>query len=240
MSNKNANGLPGVHPSPNIQDAPDVYEIENRAADPEGRIEAAMAAVAPWNGKFVLDLGAGMGFHIARFHERARHVIAVEPHDPSRLQAMARVAALGLERASVMTGSAERLLLPDASVDVAHARFAYFFGPGCKPGLDELARVVRPGGTAFIVDNDWRTGTFASWLRRSPLAAQYDADLVEGFWADHGFALTRIASAWRFESRSDLEAVVRIEFPAALAEEILAEHDGNAVEYHYCLYHRRY
>lgn len=232
--------FPGVHPSPNIQSAPDIYEIENRAADPDGRIEQAMAAIAPWAEKVVLDLGAGTGFHIPLFHDTAHHVIAVEPHGPSRLRIMARVAALGLERVSVMDGSAERLLLPDDSVDIVHARFAYFFAPDCEPGLAELARVVRPGGTAFIIDNDWRTGTFASWLQRSPVDAHMEASAVEGFWAGHGFTLTRIPSAWRFGSRADLEAVVRIEFPPDLAAAILAEHQGTVVDYHYCLYHRQY
>lgn len=82
--------------------------------------------------------------------------------------AMARLAALGLERASVMTSSAERIPLPDACVDVVHARFAYLFAPDCAPGLAELARVIRPGGAAFIIDTDLHSGTFAEWLRRSP------------------------------------------------------------------------
>ena len=232
--------LPGVHPSPNIQRAPDVYERENRAVDPGGKIEAAMAAAAPWDGKVLLDLGAGTGYHLPRFHETAAHVIAVEPHGPSRVRAMARVAALGLERVSVTTGSAERLLLPDASIDVVHARFAYFFGPGCEPGLAELARVIRPCGAAFMIDNDLRTGTFASWLRRSPDWANADPDEIEGFWAGRGFDLTRIASEWRFERREDLDAVVRLEFPPDLAATILMEHPGTSVDYHYALYHRRY
>lgn len=160
--------LPGVHRAPNIQEAPDVYEIENLAVDPEQRIEAAMHAIASWDGRVMLDLGAGTGFHIPRWHATAAHVFAMEPHDASRLRAMARVATLGLERTSVLTGSAERILLPDASVDVVHARFAYFFGPGCEPGLAELARVIRPEGTAFIIDNDLRHGTFAEWLRHTP------------------------------------------------------------------------
>jgi SAM-dependent methyltransferase len=231
--------LPGVHTAPNIQGAPDIYEIENRAADPEGRIEAAMKAIAPWAGKVVLDLGAGTGFHIVRF-QAASHVIAVEPHDPSRLRAMARVTSLGLAHTSVMTGSAERLPLPDASVDIVHARFAYFFAPDCDPGLAELARVIRPGGTAFIIDNDLRGGTFAGWLRRSSWWATKDPDAVEGYWAQHGFTLHRVASEWRFDSRADLEAVVRIEFPGDLAEQILREHPGTRVDYHYCLYARRY
>ena len=82
-----------MHPSPNIQNNPDIYEVENRAADPDGLIEATMKTIASWDNKIMLDLGAGTGFHIARFHETARHVIAVEPHDASRLRAMARVAA---------------------------------------------------------------------------------------------------------------------------------------------------
>jgi len=167
-------------------------------------------------------------------------VIAVEPDGRLRLLAMERVARLGLERVSVLAGSAERLLLADSSVGVAHARFAYFFGPGCEPGLAELARVIRPGGTAFIVDNDWRSGTFASWLARSSWCSWADPNRIEGFWQQQGFASTRVASEWRFDRREELEAVLRNEFPPELAEELCQEHQSLAVEVHYRLYHRRY
>jgi ubiquinone/menaquinone biosynthesis C-methylase UbiE len=232
--------LPGVHPSPNIQASPETYEIENEAADPSQLLEAAMAAIAPWDGKIVLDLGAGTGFHIPRFHDRARHVIAVEPNDQLRLSALARVTSMGLEHVSVMTGSAEHLLLADRCVDIAHARFAYFFPPNCIPGLAELERVIAPGGTAFIIDNDWEWGTFASWLARSSWCKHVDPVFAAAFWANHGFTLTRIASEWRFKSRTDLEAVVQIEFPPDLAKEILSEHHPLALDYGYCLYSRRY
>jgi SAM-dependent methyltransferase len=232
--------LPGVHAAPNIQGAPEVYEIENEAADPDGLIEAAMAAIQPWDDRVVLDLGAGTGYHVPRFHRRAAHVIAMEPHDASRLRAMARIADLGLQRASAITGSAERIFLPDHSVDIVHSRFAYFFAPECVPGLVELARVVRPGGVAFIIDNDMRGGTFASWVRRSRWYQHTDPDQVEAFWADQGFSLTRIVSEWRFADRASLEAVLRIEFPPELVHELLQEHRGNRVDYHYALYHRRY
>ena len=36
---------------------------------------------------------------------------------------------------------------------------------------------------------------------------------------------------WTFDSREDFESVVRIEFPEAVAEEIVAEHEGTAVDY---------
>ena len=34
------------------------------------------------------------------------------------------------------------------AVDAVHAHWAYFFGPGCEPGLEDLDRVARPGARA--------------------------------------------------------------------------------------------
>jgi ubiquinone/menaquinone biosynthesis C-methylase UbiE len=236
----NLNKLPGVHPAPNIQTNPNVYEIENLAADSSRLIEAAMWDIASWQNAVVLDLGAGTGFHLPFFHQAASHVIAVEPHGSSRLLAMARCVSLHLERVSIMAGSAEQIYLPDASIDICHARFAYFFAPNCMPGLRELARVMRPGGTTFIIDNDLSKGTFASWLQKLPMFQTTNSTEIEGFWADQGFSLTRIASEWQFATRTDLEAVVSLEFGAELAAQLLENHQGTRVEYHYCLYHHRY
>jgi SAM-dependent methyltransferase len=236
MTTPSRDWLPGVHPSLNIQGDPETYEIENRAVDPDGQIESAMHAIADWAGRDVLDLGAGTGYHLPGFATAARHVFAVEPHDPSRLMAMERCARLGVLNASVLVGSAESIPLRDASVDVVHSQFAYFWGPGSEPGIAEVRRVLRPGGTVFIIDNDLRNGTFASWLRRAEPGGGRDPDQVEGFWRDQGFAANTIRSAWRFERRENLERVVRLEFPADLAADLLAEHTGLEVEYHYVLY----
>ncbi len=231
--------LPGTHPSPNIQTSPDVYEVENRAADPEQRIEQAMQAIAAWIDKIVLDLGAGTGFHIPRFHQAA-HVFAVEPHDDSRLLAMQRVSQLGLQNVSILKGSAEYIPLRDQSVDICHSRFAYFFAPDCLPGLRELARVMRPGGTAFIIDNDLVEGTFAEWLQQTPYYKNATATEVAQFWSGQGFTEKSIASEWRFECREDLEKVVRLELGNDLAEKLLAQQESLRISYYYKLYYRSY
>ena len=231
--------LPGIHPSPNIQTSPDVYEVENRAADPDQRIEQAMQAIAAWDGKVVLDLGAGTGFHIPRF-QQATHVFAVEPHDESRLLAMRRISALSLLNVSILKGSAEYIPLRDQSVDICHSRFAYFFAPDCLPGLRELERVIRPGGTAFIIDNDLVEGTFAEWLQQSPYYKNATASEVSQFWREQGFREQSIASEWRFARREDLEKVVRLEFGDVLADKLLAQHEGLQISYHYKLYYRSY
>lgn len=232
--------LPGFHASPNIQDHPEVYEVENRAADPHRLIEQSMWRIAPWTGKTVLDLGSGTGFHVPRFHERASRVFAVEPHGPSHLRAMSRFAAHGLDRASAIRGSAEDIPLPTHGVDITHARFAYFFGPGTERGLAELERVLRPAGTAFLIDNDLTRGQFADWLRLEPAWRDVDPHASEAFYAAHGFTIERIGSEWRFESREDLEAVVRIEFSPEVADIILRRHRATSVSYGYLLMHRTY
>lgn len=232
--------LPGVHKAPNIQTDPGIYEIENRATDPEGLIEKAMREIASWKDRIVVDMGAGTGYYIPLFHEDAAHVYAVEPHDESRLIAMRRVAELELIKASVLTGSAAKSLFRDQSVGIYHSRFAYFWPPDCVPGIQELDRIMHPGGTAFIIDSDYEGGEFGGWLSMRPKPEPLTQEEKERFWASYGFNLRKIESEWRFQSRADLEAVVNLEFGAKLADQILAGHSGNSVGYTFCLYHRSY
>jgi SAM-dependent methyltransferase len=232
-----ATPVKGAIPSPNIWRTPATYEIENRAADPDGRLWAAMESHADWTGRTVLDVGCGTGFHLPRFAETAGRVVGVEPH-PDLLRLAAR-RTRSLTNISMLAGAAQDLPLPDASVDVVHARWAYFFGPGCEPGLAELDRVVRRGGVGLVIDNDGSRSTFGAWFRRGyahlpPPAA------VERFWTTRGWTLTRVDMGWRFDSRADLEAVVRIEFPAEVAEQLLRHHGGLEVDYAVNLWSRTF
>jgi ubiquinone/menaquinone biosynthesis C-methylase UbiE len=223
-------------PSPNIWNTPELYELENLAADPHGRVAAAMREIADWTGRTVLDIGCGTGFHLPLWAASAERVVGVEPHPP--LAALARRRTKKLEHVTVLRGTAESLPVPDASVDVAHARWAYFFGPGSEPGLRELDRVVRRGGTAFVIDNDATTSTFGGWFRRG--YPEVDPVAVETFWSLHGWQRRQVDMGWSFGSRADLEAVVRIELPPAAAEEALASHTGTDVDYAVNLWWREF
>jgi len=223
-------------PSPNIWQHTDTYELENRSADPDQRLEAAMRRLCDWAGKDVLDLGCGTGFHLPRWAASARSVVGVEPHQG--LAALARRRTRRLPNVTVRPGLAEDLPVPDGSVDMVHARWAYFFGPGCEPGLAELSRVVRRGGTAFVIDNDPTRSTFGGWFRRG--YPDVDPVAVERFWSTHGWTREPVEIVWRFESREDLASVVRIELDPGTAEAVLAEHAGLEVDYAVNLWWRRY
>jgi len=225
-------------PSPNIWQHPDVYEIENRGVDPDGLIEAAMAGIHDWAGQRVLDVGCGSGFHLPRFAQSASTVVGVEPHEPLADLARQRVRDLSLANVSVLDGSAQALPLADGSVDVVQARWAYFFGPGCEPGLAEVERVLGPGGTAFVIDNDASRSTFGGWFRRA--MPSHDPAAVERFWARQGWSRERIDMRWSFGSRADFESVLRIEFSQTLADGILAEQQGTGLDYAVSLWWRTF
>jgi SAM-dependent methyltransferase len=227
VTSRDAGHHPDAIPSPNIWNHPQVYEIENRAVDRAGAILALMESLAPWAGRDVLDIGCGTGFHLPLFAATARSVTGLEPHGD--LAAIARRRVRRLPHVTVVEGSATSVPLPEASVDVLHARWAYFFGPGCEPGLAELDRLMRPGGRAFVIDNDPTRSTFGAWFRRG--YPEVDHAAVAEFWQAQGWQRHPVDMAWTFDSREDLESVVRIEFAAEVAEEILAGHEGTEVDY---------
>ncbi|OZM74139.1 SAM-dependent methyltransferase [Amycolatopsis antarctica] len=208
-----------VLPSPNIWYHRDVYECENEAQDVDGEIWRVLRSRCDWTGRDVLDLGCGDGFHLSRFAGAARSVTGVEPHPPLVAAARARVA--GLPGVRVRHGAAQRIPLPDAEVDLVHARTAYFFGPGCEPGLAEVERVLRPGGTLAVVDLDVTADPYGRWMRAD--LPDYDPAEVDSFFARQGFRCERVVTRWRFASAAALESVLRIEFSARVAERALAE-----------------
>jgi SAM-dependent methyltransferase len=236
--------------APNIGGHPDIYEIENRALDPDGHVLAAMRNLAPWGGRTLVDLGCGTGFWLAGYARDAARVIGIEPDPALRARAEARIR--GLPRAEVLPGSAEHLPLPGRSVDVVHARFAYFLSPGIvgtaratgagggmasgasgqagagapgDAGLAEVMRVLRPGGSLIVVDNDYRWGEFAGLLAAAAaVPPPHTASAIDSWWRERGATRHEVRSRWRFASRADLAAVLNIEVPGPVARAWLARH----------------
>jgi len=225
--------VPDFRRAPNQGGNIELYELENRALDPDGHVLAAMRARAPWAGRTLLDLGCGSGYWLAGYAGEAAEVIGVEP-DPRLLP----LAAGRDPRVRVLHGSAEHLPLGDQSVDVVHARFAYFFPPGCDDGLAEVMRVLRPGGTLVVIGNDLRAGEFAELLRAAEgMLMPAGGEETDAWWAARGADRTTVRSRWRFTSRADFEAVLRMEFPRKVAGPWLAARPGAlGLSYSYTLF----
>lgn len=206
--------------SANLAVDPETYELENDAIARDGGLDRALEQVAPWAGRDLVDVGCGNGYWLPRYATTARSVVGVEPDPDLRTTAVER--NRDHEKVDVVAGSAEHLPLDDASVDVVHARFAYFFGAGAERGLDEVRRVMRPGGVFAAVDNDWGWGDFADILRMATTGnAAIDPDETDRWWSDRGATRTDVRAAWRAASAEELERILRLEFPGDVIDRFL-------------------
>jgi SAM-dependent methyltransferase len=112
-----------------------------------GPPSAIVDAVTPAGCETVLDLGAGTGALTRLLVSRFPTVYAVEPD-----QRMRDVLAENCPEAVALDGVAERIPLPDASVDAALVSSAWHW---MDPALavPEIARVLRPEGVFGIIWN---------------------------------------------------------------------------------------
>ncbi len=236
-----------VYDYPGAHDAA-TYDLENRIADPEQRIERFMESIVPLAGVVLADIGAGGGFHACRFAQTAAQVFAIEPAPEMLRQLYARVAASDRANVSVLVSVAEAIPLRDRAMDIIHSRFAYFFGPeqgtvrSCEAGMDEAIRLLKAGGWFFIIDNALTTGQFAEILagygytRGRAGEAQQQND---SFYAGHGFRHETVESTWTAPNREALRQVLTMEFPGQPVEVILAGIEGSELSYHYRIYFRQ-
>jgi demethylmenaquinone methyltransferase/2-methoxy-6-polyprenyl-1,4-benzoquinol methylase len=169
-----------------------------------------VARVAPRGGA-VVDIACGTG-DIALAVTDLRPDLAVTGVDAS-----SRMLAIAATRSSPATprrlrfvqGDLARLPLRDSSVDVISGGYAIRNAPARGAALDELARVVRPGGHLVTLDfyrprfTPWRwlylgylsaAGSVVGWLwHRLPMAYSYIASSIDHFvsWEDFATDLDR-------------------------------------------------
>ena len=97
--------------------------------------------------------GRGNGRSLAADRQTGARVIGLDLTEQMLRQGARNVAAAGVsDHVSLVSGRAERLPLPDASVDTLTFTYLLRYVTDPQATLTELARVVRPGGTVASLE----------------------------------------------------------------------------------------
>jgi SAM-dependent methyltransferase/TusA-related sulfurtransferase len=106
-------------------------------------------------GDTVLDIGSGSGTDVLIATHgvgRGGNVIALDMTDAMLAKLRANLAAAGADNVQPLEGNAERLPLPDASVDVVTSNGVLNLVPDKAAAFAEMYRVLEPGGRVQIAD----------------------------------------------------------------------------------------
>jgi phosphatidylethanolamine/phosphatidyl-N-methylethanolamine N-methyltransferase len=113
----------------------------------------AAAAAVGCRGGHVLDVGVGTGLELPMFDRRTR-LTGVDLSEPMLRRAQRRVSAKALGNVEgLVVMDAARLGFPDAHFDAVVAPYVLTVVPEPHASLDELARVVKPGGEIILVNH---------------------------------------------------------------------------------------
>jgi ubiquinone/menaquinone biosynthesis C-methylase UbiE len=123
----------------------------------DARLVADTADLSP--GDHVLDIGCGPGTAARMVARSGVNVTGVDPSKPMLALAklLTRFRKSSGEVDWVLSG-AENLLVPDASVDTCWSLASVHHWPDLEPGLQEVHRVLKPGGLFLALEKRTEVG----------------------------------------------------------------------------------
>ncbi|MFO1050600.1 MAG: class I SAM-dependent methyltransferase [Planctomycetota bacterium] len=111
-----------------------------------GLVEKAFERMLPNDAGRLLDVGCGTCFYFPLLSKHAKEIVGVDVCIPMIEQARELIAAKGLTNCSVLEHSALELPFEDGSFDTVHSWDFLHHVPDLKKALEEIARVLKPGG----------------------------------------------------------------------------------------------
>ncbi len=125
-----------------------------RPAPPLALLDLLTQLIGTPHPALVVDLGSGTGLSTAIWGERAERVIGIEPNADMRQEAVRKVEdhpyAAHIE---YREGLAQQTGLPDGCADIVTAAQSFHWMEPAAT-LDEIARILRPGGLFAAYDYD--------------------------------------------------------------------------------------
>jgi ubiquinone/menaquinone biosynthesis C-methylase UbiE len=109
----------------------------------------------------VLEIGVGSGRNLPIYRSPAQDILALEPS--RKLVAMARGAADSAVPVQFSEASAENIPLDDGSIDSVVTTWTLCGIPHTAPALQEMRRVLRPGGKLLFAEHGLAVSASVRW-----------------------------------------------------------------------------
>jgi len=122
--------------------------VHMAGADMDAMIEAA----ALQGHERILDAGTGTGHTALAFAPRVTHVTAFDLTEPMLEQGRKLAAERGLTNLDFRQGDVEEMPFEDAAFDLVVSRYSAHHWPRPARALQEIARVLKPGGMFLLGD----------------------------------------------------------------------------------------
>jgi ubiquinone/menaquinone biosynthesis C-methylase UbiE len=137
----------------------------------------------------VLDLGCGTGWASRRLARTvtAGEVVGIDVAD--EMLRRAEQASVGIENVRYVWGSAEKIPAPDNAFDKILSVESFYYYADQGRALDELRRVMAPGGRVFILINLYRDNKYSLlWVDelKVPVQVKSEAEYLD-LLRQHGF-----------------------------------------------------
>ncbi len=128
------------------------WDIMRLAYYDERVIEKMEKVASIAKGSEAADVGTGTGFVAAGLAPRVRRVIGIDNASAMLRIAYENLDSPGVSNAELLVGDLAGLPLAGNSVDAAFANMVLHHAVAPAAMLQEMARIVRPGGTIVITD----------------------------------------------------------------------------------------
>jgi ubiquinone/menaquinone biosynthesis C-methylase UbiE len=133
--------------------APGTREFFDQVEAERDRLEPFIPSFAEfdrWRGRRVLEVGVGLGTDFVRFVRGGAQATGIDLTEAAAALVRTRLELEGLD-ADVRAADAEELPFPDGSFDLVYSWGVLHHTPNTRKALDEVRRVLAPGGEARIM-----------------------------------------------------------------------------------------
>lgn len=204
----------------------DAYDALIEREDYQGHLLPALAQIAPLEGARVVEFGAGTGRLTRLLAPLVQRIRAYDASPHMLGAAELHLTAMGVTNWELGVADNKHLPVEDRGADIAFAGWTFGHAVDWFPdswrgeigaAVDEMMRVLRPGGTAIILET-MTTGSETPAPPTEGLATYY-----RWLETERGFSGTTIRTDYQFESLDEADRLTRFFFGDGLADRVCRE-----------------